>query len=112
MASVPITDIPDPSALSDSQLLRHIFSSVTRMENTLNAQQKRIKELEDTVDTLSKDVLNLKNLVNRKLGASTFGSLVSNILTRRRQPTTAGFSPKKSMRGSCNPCFNKPNLPT
>lgn len=66
MAAVPITNIPDPSSLSDSQLLRHIFTSVTRMEATLSAQQTRIKELEDTVDTLTKDVYFLKNQVNRR----------------------------------------------
>ena len=64
MAAIPVVDIPDPSQLTDSQLLRHIFASVTRMESTLTAQQKKIETLEGEVSTLNKKVFQLKNLLN------------------------------------------------
>ena len=66
MAACPVVDIPDPSLLSDSQLLRHIFASVTRMESTLTAQQQKIEKLEGEVSTLNKKVFQLENLVNQR----------------------------------------------
>ena len=66
MAAIPVVDIPDPSLLSDSQLLRHIFASVTRMESTLAAQQQKIVKLEGEVTTLNKKVFQLENLVNQR----------------------------------------------
>ncbi len=64
MAAIPVTDIPDPSLLSDSQLLRHIFASVTRMETALREQQGKIVKLEEEVSTLNKKVFQLENTVN------------------------------------------------
>ena len=66
MAAIPVVDIPDPSLLSDSQLVRHIFASVNRMESTLSAQQQKIEKLEGEVNTLNKKVFQLENLVNQR----------------------------------------------
>ena len=64
MAACSVVDIPDPSQLSDSQLLRHIFASVSRMEETLTAQQTKITTLEGEVSTLNKKVYQLENMLN------------------------------------------------
>ncbi len=64
MAAVPVTDISDPSELSDSQLLRHIFASVKRMEAANTAQQEKIAKLESEVSMLNKKVYQLENTIN------------------------------------------------
>ena len=53
-----------PDDLSTDEMIKHIFSSVNRMEATLNTQQQKITKLESNVDALNKQVFTLQNIVN------------------------------------------------
>lgn len=57
-------DLPDPSVLPDSLVLREILATVKRTESSLKEYQDRVVALEKTVDTLNKQVYDLQNTVN------------------------------------------------
>ncbi len=64
MASLPVVDLPDPSVLPDSAMLREILATVRRTESSLKEYQDRVIKLETDVDDLNKKVYDLQNLLN------------------------------------------------
>ncbi len=57
-------NLPDPSVLPDSMVLREILATVKRTEATLKDHQERVVKLEKDVDTLNKQVYDLQNIIN------------------------------------------------
>jgi uncharacterized coiled-coil protein SlyX len=102
-----------PSELSMEDKINHIFLTVNKIDSTLAEQQLRVSKLESTVDTLSKELLSLKTLVNNReqeLRSNVIRLIGYPITEEEKAATDSRFLAKKVFTKIVCPILNAAKL--
>jgi hypothetical protein len=87
-----------PSELTMEDKINHIFMTVNKIDSTLADQQQRVTKLENTVESMSKELVALKTLVNtreQELRSNAIRLIGFPVTDEEKAATDPKFLPKK-----------------
>jgi hypothetical protein len=102
-----------PNELSMEDKINHIFLTVNKIDTTLADQQQRVSKLETTVDSLSKELVVLKTIVNNReqeLRSNAIRLIGFPITDEEKAATDSKFLPKKIYTKVLCPILNAAKL--